>query len=44
MNLCIVPTAFVNKVLQIIETMQKLSLFSKDGTIVQSNAYRANYN
>ena len=38
MNLCIAPTALVNKLLQIIETMQKFSLFSKDGAIVQSYA------
>ena len=38
MNLCIAPTAFVKKLLQIIETMQKFSLFSKDGAIVQSYA------
>ena len=38
MNLCIALTALVNKLLQIIETMQKFSLFSKDGAIVQSYA------
>ena len=38
MNLCIYPTAFANEFLQIIDTMQKLSLFSKDGAIVQSYA------
>ena len=38
MNLYIAPTAFVNKLSQIIETMQKFSLFSKDGEIVQSYA------
>ena len=36
MNLCIAPTAFANELSQIIETMQKLLLFSKDGAIVQS--------
>ena len=36
MNLCIAPTAFANKLLQIIETMQKFLLFSKDSAIVQS--------
>ena len=38
MNLCIAPAAFANKLLQIIKTMQKFSLFSKDGAIVQSYA------
>ena len=38
MNLCIATTAFVKELLQIIETMQKFSLFSKDGAIVQSYA------
>ena len=38
MNLCIAPTAFANELLQIIQTMQKFALFSKDGAIVQSYA------
>ena len=38
MNLCIARTAFTNELLQIIKTMQKFSLFSKDGAIVQSYA------
>ena len=38
MNLCIVPAAFANELLQIIETMQKLLLFSKHDAIVQSYA------
>ena len=38
MNLCIASTAFVNELLQINETMQKFSLLSKDGAIVQSYA------
>ena len=33
--MCIAPTAFANELLQIIKTMQKLSLFSKDGATVQ---------
>ena len=38
MNLCIALTASTNELLQIIKTMQKFSLFSKDGAIVQSYA------
>ena len=38
MNLCIAQTAFANELLQIIKTMQKFSLLSKDGAIVQSYA------
>ena len=38
MNLCIAPTDFCKRALEIIKTMQKLSLFSKDGAIVQSYA------
>ena len=38
MNLCIALTLFANEPLQIIKTMQKFSLFSKDGAIVQSYA------
>ena len=37
-NLCIAPTAFANKLLQIIETMQNFSLFSKDDAIVQQSS------
>ena len=36
MNLCTAPTAFANELLQIIESMKKFSLFSKDVASVQS--------
>ena len=41
MNLCIASAAFANELLQIIKTMQKFSLFSKDDAIVQSYANHA---
>ena len=34
--MCIAPTTFANELLKIIETLQKFSLFSKDGAILQS--------